>query len=181
VRIVLLHGHGSSPAHVADVATALQSAFPADEVVVPTGSIKLAGGMHAWFDDPMSGCVSGGPGTAEEAVALLAKSVGLGGTILCGFSQGAAVAIAAGFLGVGPKSVVAVCGFLPEGIDVVATSHPLLLVTGDDDEVVDPFYSESLTRQAKKTGSEVTLTTVATGHQWTPEISQVVVEWLRKH
>jgi predicted esterase len=185
VRIVLLHGHGSNPAQMAGVAAALQGAFPDDEVLVPRGSIELAAESYGWFDDPMSGVVSGGPRSATQAVAHLARvdlaSVDLAGSVVCGFSQGAAVAIASGFLSVRPRAVVAVCGFLPEGVDVVPTSHPLLLVAGDDDEVVDAFYSESLARQVKKTGSGVTLTTVATGHLWTPEITQVVVEWLRKH
>jgi predicted esterase len=166
-----------------DVAAALKSSFPASEVVevvVPEGSIDFANGTHAWFDDPTSGVVSGGPSTASEAVALLAD-VDLKGAVICGFSQGAALAIAAGFLGADPYAVVSVCGFLPEGVEVVSTSHPLLLVAGDDDEVVDAFYSESLARLVKKTGSEVTLTTVATGHVWTAEITQVVVSWLRKH
>lgn len=163
-----------------DIAAAMQAAFPDDEVLVPRGSIDLMDGSYGWFDDPTAGIVSGGPRTAAEAVALLGV-VGLAGSVVCGFSQGGAVAIAGGFLDVGPRAVIAVCGFLPEGVNVVPTTHPLLLVAGDDDEVVDAFYSESLARQVKKFQSEVTLTTVATGHVWTPEITQVAVEWLRKH
>jgi predicted esterase len=181
VRIVLLHGHASSSEQMASIADEFRNSFPGIEVDVPQGSIDVGNGGFAWFDDPASGVISGGPATASAAIALLGKQGDLNGAVVCGFSQGAAMAIAAGFLGVNPQAIVGVCGFLPEGVDVVATSHPLLLVAGDDDEVVDAFYSESLARQVKKAGSEVTLNTVATGHCWTPEITQVVVSWLRKH
>jgi predicted esterase len=181
VRIVLLHGHTSSREQMTPIAEEFRSAFPDAEVVVPQGSIEVGRGSFAWFDDPASGVVSGGPPTASAAIALLGEQSDLNGAVVCGFSQGAAMAIAAGFLGVKPQAIVGVCGFLPEGVEVVPTSHRLLLVAGDDDEVVDAFYSESLARQVKKTGSEVTLNTVATGHRWTPEITQVVVRWLRKH
>jgi predicted esterase len=185
VRIVLLHGHGSSPDQLAIVADAIAACLTETEIVCPSGSIKLADDTFAWFDDPFSGVVSGGPTDASVAVASLTAlaDLDLHDAVVCGFSQGGALAVALGFLagqGSRPRAVVSVCGFLPERVDVRKVGHATLLVTGDDDEIVDPFYSESLSRQMKKLDCDVTLATVSTGHAWTPEVTKIVVEWLQR-
>jgi predicted esterase len=185
VRIVLLHGYGSSPDRLTPVAEAIHNRFRGVEIVCPTGGVTLSDGTHAWFDDPFAGAASVEPVTASAACARLVAStdLGLNDSIVCGFSQGAAMAITVGFLANEtdrPRAVVSVCGFLPEGVTVQTVGHPTLLVTGDDDEIVDPFYSESLMRQMKKYGCDVSLATVSTGHQWTPEITAIVAEWLGK-
>ncbi len=177
MRLVLLHGHASSPHELDGVAGALRAGGA--DVVCPAGSIELRDGTRAWFDDPFAEPASGHEHSASDALAELSGRVELAGTVVCGFSQGGAMAVTAGFGRSDLHGVVSVCGFLPEGVSVTESTNPMLLVAGDADEVVDPFYSESLARLAKKAGCSVTLSTVATGHKWTPEVSAVVKKWLR--
>lgn len=177
MRLVLLHGHGSSPTELSEVADVLRTCGV--EVECPPGPIELGNGTRAWFADPFAEPELGCDRSASAAVVELGKRVDLAGAVVCGFSQGGAMAVAAGFGRSDLKGVVSVCGFLPEGVNVSGSTNPMLLVAGDADEVVDPFYSESLARLAKKAGCSVTLATVSSGHRWTPEVSAVVTKWLR--
>ena len=178
MRLVLLHGHGSGPQELDAVAEVLRSA--GDEVICPAGTVVLRDGSRAWFDDPFANPEGRSGRSAESALVELDEQVNLAGTVVCGFSQGGAMAVAAGFLRADLLGVVSVCGFLPEGINVTGSSSPMLLVAGDADVVVDPFYSESLARLSKKAGCDVSLSTVSTGHQWTSEVSAVVTKWLSR-
>jgi predicted esterase len=176
MRLVFLHGHDSSPSHMADLATSLAELVPQAEVVVPQGLCEVGPGTYAWWMG------EGNHAAALSALDELRLRVDLDGSFVIGFSQGGALALAAAM---DPSTALrgAVCagGFLPAGILVSPDAAPLLLLHGDDDEVVDVFYSETLARSAERAGVDVTLQTYAGSHRWSDDAAGRIAAWIADH
>lgn len=174
MRLVLLHGHDSSPDRLATLADGLRAAFPAAEVAVPAGTCPVGEETWAWWDDD-------GPLTsAAAALESLRDDVAIHGAVVIGFSQGGALALAAALTpGTGVAGAVCAGGFLPEGVEVAGVGPALLLLHGDDDEVVDVFYAETLERTARRAGLDVELQTYPGGHDWSADAVDRIAGWLR--
>ncbi len=173
MRLVLLHGHDSAPERLTELSASLVALVPDAEVIVPLGSCDVGPGTYAWWM---------GEGSDSEAVAALAalrRRVDLDGSILIGFSQGGALALTAAMdPTMSLRGAVCAGGFLPIGVLVSAGAPPLLLLHGEDDEVVDVFYAETLTRSADKAGIDVTLQTYPGGHRWSDDAAERIAAWI---
>ena len=144
--VILLHGHGDEPGSLADVATVLAERCGVG-VLLPKGPLKAAEGGWAWWDPQEHSSLA--VTTAVDAFwANLTEHVAAETVILAGFSQGGALAAAAGLCaaGIRPVSGVAVVGgFLPEGQRINGALRPrLLVVHGNQDDVVDPWHAARL-------------------------------------
>jgi predicted esterase len=177
--LVFLHGYDSRPGAMLPLAELLSAAFPDAEKRLLSGPVRLAD------DDRVSFAWWGADYDADdvdEAVSWLRTKLNRP-TVLLGFSQGGALALAAAARNVEHiVGVVSMSAFLPDGFDPGSFAVPLLLVHGEDDDVVDVFNAERLHRQTTKQGLNSTLTLFSGGHR-VPEDDQVLmlVSWLRQH
>ncbi|MGN6759467.1 MAG: alpha/beta hydrolase [Thermomicrobiales bacterium] len=156
--VIGLHGRGSSPDDLAGLAPLLDTGW---RYVFPRAPLRLDFGVYgtgySWYE-PI-------PATPEQmtaARALLAAFLAAlherlmippGRSALLGFSQGAAMTLAAGLRAPTPyAALVALSGYLPEAADlptVIAarTGQPVLIAHGTHDDVLDI----TLARRARAT------------------------------
>jgi predicted esterase len=179
MKVVLLHGHDSTGARMAwlgrELASHLACAGLGVDVVIPEGLLELASGTRSWWLD------DGAEADVTAALAHLRSTVDLDGAVLVGFSQGGALAVAAAMAsGSTVRGVVCVGGFVPPGTLVRAGAAPMLVLHGDDDEVVDVFYAETLARSARKFQLDVTLTTYPCGHEWPDGAAATIAAWIAR-
>lgn len=178
-RVVLLHGHAGSPEALLGAAVDLAEAAPV-QVVLPRGPV-VAGDGWAWW-------VPGSPCPPEVAVTVRALVVADGRpTVLCGFSQGGAMALLA-CAGApdgpraGPAGLAVVAGFVPddlEGRPRGPVPPPVLVLHGEDDEAVDPMHGRLVARWCERAGAPaLDHVTYAAGHDWVPATTAAVVSWL---
>jgi predicted esterase len=173
VRLIALHGHGDEP----DAFGArIQPWFSplAAEIVTPPGPIALDTG-RAWFND-------GSPGELTALVAALDDTLEGPDDVIVGWSQGTAAALAyAMHEPTRPVHALAgIAGWFPtlDGHHLAATPGlSLLLVHGDDDEVVDPMLGRSAARLAERNGADVRWSTIDAGHELDAAIP-TVLSWL---
>ena len=187
---VYLHGHGSSPAEVDEIITAVDPTR-SYIAVTPEGPIAVSATGRAWFED----------GTRGTEVASLQRAVEwvsnvLGGTttdlgvplshvVLGGYSQGAATALAvAASLSAPLGGMLLQSPFVPDGPDIeldLATvpAMPVLLQHGTRDDVVPTFFVEHVAAQLASAGCEVEVQPFAAGHTRTPEMAEAARVWLR--
>lgn len=207
--LVVLHGHGDDPQGLADLVVA-HVAGPRDAVVAPVGPCAAPGGP-AWFppaDDPTRAAERprhevGEPAgvrdpatvtTATATLEALAATVddaaahtgaGRAGTVLVGYSQGAAAALALAFATPGPApaaTVVGIAGWLadpPELVwDLARPGTRVLLVHGADDEVVPVLAGRAAARALGRHGVDVTFTERPGGHELDADVLTTVRSWL---
>lgn len=178
--MLLLHGYDSSPLRVEPQAQLLRQCIGGLTVHAVQAPLRLSSGSWAWFSDATT--EQAGVELADSLATLhdVARSTGCSvqDAVVAGFSQGGAVALAAGFAGI-CAAAICVGGFLPPGIEPGPTTTPLLLIHGADDEIVDPFYAETTARRAQKLGCEVDFHEVPGGHEWTTDATMLIVQWLR--
>lgn len=181
--LVVLHGHGSSPAEAAGFAERID---PGRELhhVTPVGTVAVPGGL-AWFDEHPASLRS----AATTVAALLA---GLAEdqrapVVAVGYSQGAAALLAALlFPDVPPcraAAVVCVSGFLPDAaewewqLDRLA-GVPVLVQHGRADTVVPSFLSADLATLLGAAGASVTFDESDASHTPTDEMVATIRSWL---
>jgi len=186
--VVILHGHADEPADAR--AWARRMAPPGWEVVAP-GAPRDDRGERSWFRSGARGAEVASLQASVDRVAELVDDLrGPAGrpVALIGFSQGAAVALSVGAGGAQPDAVVSICGFLPETGDNrplrpdvrSGPRHPAtLFVAGSNDEVVPPFFSEDAIAALSAVGAGAALRVVESGHELTPELGELVHDWLR--
>lgn len=192
--VVFLHGYGANGADLFGLADPLAPHLP-DTVFLAPDAPELAQGGYGlqWFPIPWI------DGSSEEAARQgLARAMtdlngfldarladeGLADTALCllGFSQGAMMALHAAPRRQAMAGVVAISGRLlePERIADTTARPPVLLIHGDDDQVV-PFASmahagEVLTGAGFETYAHVMR---GTGHGIAPDGLSVALAFLR--
>lgn len=178
-RVVLLHGHGGSPEAMLGAADALAVAVPV-QVLLPRGP-EAVGDGHAWWQVGAAAT----PASLDTVAALVAAGAGRP-TVVAGFSQGAAMAALVAWTRPSPlvRGLALVAGFLPDelagppGPDGPQLA-PVLVVHGEGDEAVDPMHGRLLARWCARAGATVETVTHEGGHDWTPEVHDAVVAWLR--
>ncbi|MFD1695531.1 alpha/beta hydrolase [Roseibium aestuarii] len=194
--VALLHGYGADATDLLDVARAWQAALPQIAVVLPEAPEPLPhpmlGGAQ-WFAlthrDPREIAT----GAASAAPALLRRldpeltRIGLGWDrlILAGFSQGAMMALEAG-LRHGPApcaGILAFSGRLPDPIPSqpvhAGALPPVLLVHGEEDDVVEPWHLEVARDALQTLGCAVETVILAdVGHWIDPAGSAAAIRFL---
>jgi pimeloyl-ACP methyl ester carboxylesterase len=170
MQFVLLHGHDSRPGALLPIADALRAAPALAEC-----DVRLLTGLHrlrpdqgwAWWTDDDH---------IPAATAWLSDQL-QDDTIVIGFSQGGALAVALGATGHQLVcGVVSIGGFAPEGVDVSTMSVPLLLIHGENDEVVDAMYAEHLAKRVRMAGGSVDVLMHNGAHEL-PTSFDPLVDW----
>jgi phospholipase/carboxylesterase len=160
----------------------------------PTPTRMLSSGFQ-WFDIALEGDrlasrqlgVTGARAVLVEFLDDLWSQTGItpADTILCGFSQGAMVALHVGLSLPEPlMGVVAFAGaFLPpEGFGTAALPRtPVCLVHGDRDDVVEPQYSAQAARELEAAGYPVSYhVSRGTGHGVSPDGLAFATDFVRR-
>ncbi len=175
IDLVFLHGYDSRPGAMLGLAESLSESFQDSEKRLLAGPVRLTDGdrgSFAWWQADYD------EDDVDASVDWLSKKLNKP-TVLIGFSQGGALALAAAARGVpNVVGVVAMSSFMPDGFDLNEFGGPLLLWHGEDDEVVDAFHAERLHRHASKLGLDSTLTIVPGGHD-IPEERAILISWLQ--
>ncbi len=172
--LVALHGHGDEPATARSWGRRM--APPGWEVVAP-GAVRDDDGVRSWFRTTPTGVDASTLRTsARRVAALVADLRGDVGrpVVVVGFSQGAALALRLGGVGVQPDAVVSICGFVPEVAGSSADLRPevgdgprhpaTLLLAREDDEVVPAFFSSDAAAAVSGEGGPATLELLPGGH-----------------
>ena len=195
--LVFLHGYGANGADLFGLADPLALHLPDTAFLAPDAPEQAQGGYGLqWFPIPWL------DGSSEEAArqGLARATTDLNGFLdarlaeeglddsalsLLGFSQGAMMA-----MHVAPRRITAMAGVVaisgrllePENIGEITVKPPVLLIHGDDDQVV-PFGSmahagEVLTGAGVETFGHVMR---GTGHGIAPDGLSVALTFLREH
>jgi predicted esterase len=179
VSVVLLHGYDAVPAawnpFVEALAPLLQRGVVTQVLVGPVELGDADTRTFAWFDDGHDRFP-----TVAEAVEWVRSQL-VGPSVLVGFSQGGAVALACAFDSSGPgqvAGVVTIGAFLPESVAPVDFGGPLVVVHGQEDLVVDVMFAERLHRQAVKAGVPTSLELHPGGHEIRLSAVPAVVDML---
>ena len=169
--VVLLHGYGSDGADLIDLGRYWSDAMPDTLFVLPNAPNRCAGNPfgYEWFPlqvDRIAGRIEGARQAApviRDFLSDLWAQTGLGAadTFLVGFSQGAMMALHVGTASESPfRGIVAFSGALVPAEDFGAAGHarpPIVLIHGDDDQVVDPQFSRDAETALESAGFEVSL------------------------
>ncbi len=183
--LVLVHGYEDEPATLAPLAAALDPSGSL-ALVTPRGLAHAPGGP-AWFQDGPDGPdpleVVAALATVHTAIdALAAEGIGPAEIVVGGYSQGAAVALAAAFhadrSAVGAVAVVAPFLLDPALVPWSFAAPPaggVQIVAGADDEVVPPVLSRGVARLLDRNGVSATVIEVdGAGHRLAPLAAHVV-------
>lgn len=171
--LLYLHGHGSDATEAAERAARIDpdGAYCHAAIDAP---LDLGDGRgRSWFETDATGIDAEGlRAAAGHVVAVLnglRSEAPDARVIIGGFSQGAAVALAAAALE--PSAATALllhCGFFPDPIGplVDLTDLPVLVCSAEDDDVVPAFFTDALVDQLGAAGTTVTRHIVPGGHEF---------------
>lgn len=182
--VVLLHGYGSDGSDLIALARHWQELLPDALFVSPNAHERVpdSPGGYQWFAldiDRISSRLDGLP-LARPVLVEFLKAVwaqtGLSAreTALCGFSQGAMMALHVGTSLEEPLlGIIAFSGAFvePEGfMDGNKARAPICIVHGELDQVVDPDLSARAAEQLKRAGFEVSYhVSPGVGHGISPD------------
>ena len=161
--VVFVHGYGANGADLLDIGDRLAPHLPGTAFVAPDAADRVPGAPfgYQWFAIPRfdgsseAAARAGLRRSAEDLTAFLDQRLayeGLGpeALALVGFSQGAMMSLeVAPRRAVAPAAVVAISGRLigPERLGEALSKPPMLIVHGDQDQVV-PFEEMALAADA---------------------------------
>ena len=168
--VVLLHGYGADGADLIGLAGPLGEALPDALFAAPDAPARCAQNPFGFewfgidFNDLDGSARDGVPRARGDVIRYLDEQwsrTGLGprDTFLCGFSQGAMVALHVGLgLSEAPMGIVAFSGALvpPEGLETPrSTRPPVCLVHGEMDEVVPTHHTPAAAERLGAAGYAV--------------------------
>ena len=182
-RVFLLHGLGADENDLADLALGLNSFGSVTSLRAPVPY----GPGFAWFDvqfgpDGVRSVDADGILAAGAMVAKYAASSAEPRKVMIGFSQGAAVALAAAAQH--PDQFVAVAalsGFPPPNFEALlnAPNCPaILLQHGEEDRVVAPHFSQEMAQALRNGNKKVTHQKYLMGHTISAESYSDLRRWL---
>lgn len=183
--LVVLHGHDGDPAE------ALQIGLGADTedrwvVAAPRGPIAI-GDHAAWLDPDADDPAAEGLSCLRAVIDAIAASIGADPTaVVAGFSQGGTMALASALDRRALRRLAgAAClsGGLPDDLDVeweALAGLPVLVVAGDDDDVVPPVAGRSAAKVLERHGLDVRLVELPIGHHVAPESLHALRAWLEQ-
>lgn len=182
--VVLLHGYGADGEDLIGLADPLGAVLPEALFLAPNAPARCAQNPfgYEWFAidfDNMAESMRVGVPMARQDIVEYLQDVwartGLGPaeTFLCGFSQGAMMALHTGLsLPEPPLGIVSFSGalVLPEGSLPAGQKPPVCLVHGALDQVVDPALSREAARVLGDLGYDVRLhVSAGTAHGIAPD------------
>lgn len=194
VLFVVFHGHASSSLIASQQSASLHDGLDqySSSAIFIDGTEAVPGG-RAWWDQ------SSGPSqsTLEYIDAIVSDGVREFGdepiVVAVGFSQGSAVAAEWACWSGRSTSIhalVMLSGFVSDSFDsqlsdplaertLVPVSMPVLVVSAEDDEVVDPFVSRRAAKLLRQLGATVEEADVSGGHVWSAEMNETAARWVR--
>lgn len=180
--LVALHGHGDEPGSARVWGRLV--APPGWEVVAP-GAPRDATGTRSWFDSGPRGVDDEQIGRSVARVTDVVDQVTRSArpVVLAGFSQGAAVVLAAVLSGVRCDAAVTFAGFLPEpaagDLPRGSIRTPRLFTAwSEHDEVVPEVLAGGAADAVAATGVDVERSTGSGGHEVGREAAAAAREWL---
>jgi predicted esterase len=186
--LVLLPGYGDRPEPFLDQAPRFDPLGRWTTVVVEP---RLTVGTDPiWYEVDENGPDPAALAAAIDAVsttcASLLAETGLSSEslVLCGFSQGGALALATALdpsAGDPPGAIAGLAAYLPhhDGIDLArADGRPILLTQGVDDAMVETIRGRSAAKAMHRAGAVVTWTEVAGGHRFDGPLLDALRVWL---
>lgn len=188
---IYLHGHSETPVDAAVVVSSLDP-NRSYESITPAGSIELEN-RFAWFENDDFGAIES---TVRDSAKWLASEVKtLQGefnvaperTILGGYSQGAAMALALLEYTADPIGLLVLNhGFIPEGRDYELAIPKGAVISAvvqssRDDDVTPPFMSDGIASVLKASGAEVEQVVVNGGHTLGSSALTACREWIRNN
>jgi predicted esterase len=186
-NLFVLHGHDSNEESALHLAANLDPRQQF-EWHCPLGEVHLQDGGLAWFDPVQPLQVKHSAQQLREKIRAANETAR---TIVVGWSQGAAVALAAlaAELDTAPPHVerlVILSGFLFEHPHLEYDLHALaetniLVVHGTEDEVVSAVLVDGLVETLRASGARVSLRWIrGAGHQLGKQTIEEVAGWLRQ-
>jgi len=194
--VILLHGYGADGNDLIGLADPLGPHLPDTQFVAPNAPMRCHNNPmgYQWFSIPFMDGTSEVQAGAEMASAVvdlnetldaLAADTGIApeNTILLGFSQGTMMS-----LHVGPTRATAYAGIVgfsgrllqPETLAQAASKPPILLVHGDQDDLVPPASMGDAADALTGAGFEVyTHMSKGTGHGIAPDGLGLAMEFMR--
>lgn len=177
--VVVLHGYDDDPSRLEHAVSRLPGAADLP-LLVPIGPVDTPGG-HGWFGSGQPGDEDTAPPLSRTLDSLVdeilagcgAANVDSAGAVVVGYSQGAATALALTLRRGAtwrPAAVAGVAAWLPHepGLELAfaeaAGATRVLLVHGEDDEVVPIMQGRGVRRVLERHGVEVTWVEHAGGH-----------------
>jgi phospholipase/carboxylesterase len=192
--LVLLHGYDDDPARLERAIRPLPGAAGLPRLV-PVGPVRTPAG-HAWFGDGVPAGRASSPPLGQTLDGLVdhihsacaAADADPAAVVVVGYSQGAATALALALRRGAtwrPAAVAAIAPWLPQEPDVELTFAELagvtsvLLVHGDDDDVVPILQGRSVRRVLERHGVDVTWVEHPGGHRLEePAVLAALDRWL---
>jgi len=182
--LVALHGHGDEPATAREWGRLVA---PAGWEVIAPGAPRNSEGIRTWFDTGARGVDGDQLARSVARVSDVVEHVARSGrpAVLAGFSQGAAVVLAAVLAGVRCDAAVTFAGFLPEPAsgELVTGSvrtERMLALWGDRDDVVPEVLAGAAADVAAAAGVSVERLVVGGGHEVRGELAGRAREWLMR-
>jgi predicted esterase len=183
---VVLHGHASTVLAAAELAADLDPDGRYHHAA-PEGPLELDDGTRAWFSDER-GSLAAGRSTVRALLEGLVDDTGLE-VVVVGYSQGAAVALAAltdpwrGRLE-GLAGLAVLSGFLGDahGLEQdlsLLAGVPVLIEHGRGDDVVPDFFATDLATSLEQAGAAVRTAWFDMGHERTAASLDAARSWLR--
>ena len=190
--VIGLHGRGSSPDDLAGLGPLLDTSW---RYVFPRAPLRLDFGVYgagySWYEP-----IPATPERVAEARTALAafltalhERLGIppGRSALLGFSQGAAMTLAAGLRAPAPyAALVALSGYLPEAADLSSiiaarASQPVLIAHGTHDDVLDITLARRARATLEAHGLMPEYHEFALRHEIGDEELAVVRDFLHRH
>jgi predicted esterase len=183
---VVLHGHASTAVAAAELAAELDPDGWFHHAA-PDGPLQLEDGTRAWFSDER-GSLAAGRSEVRALLEGLVEDTGLD-LVVVGYSQGAAVALAAltdpwrGRLA-GLAGLAVLSGFLGDahGLEQdlsLLAGTPVLIEHGRGDDVVPDFFAADLATSLEDAGAAVRTAWFDMGHERTAASLDAARNWLR--
>ena len=198
--VLWLHGLGADGHDFAPIVPELlRPHWPALRFVFPHAPVRpvtINGGMRmrAWYDiTGMDFATRADAGGIEESVAQVealvaheaARGIAPSRIVLAGFSQGGAIALAAGLRRSEPLAgLVALSTYLPGGAAAAAQRHPnavaqpVFFAHGDSDPVIPVQYGQASAQMLERAGFEVQWHRYPMAHQVCAQEIADLGDWL---
>ncbi len=194
VLFVVFHGHASSSLMASQQSASLNDWLgPHSASAIFVEGTETVPGGRAWWDQATGPSQS----TLEHVEAVARDGVREFGdepiVVAVGFSQGSAMAAEWACWSGRSTSIhalVMLSGFVSDSFDsqlsdplaertLVPVSLPVLVVSAEDDEVVDPFVSRRAAKLLRQLGATVEEADVSGGHVWSTEMNATASRWVR--
>jgi phospholipase/carboxylesterase len=181
--IILLHGWSGDE----NVMGVFESLLPEEVMIAsPCGIFPVEDGGYNWVSGDRSSktSISDFSRSADSLMAMLDDlnrlyEFNLNNLVLMGFSQGAALAFAATFLGrIKPTAIVSLAGFLPRGELKNVKDLPIYWGHGISDSLVPIERAREAVLALKSAGADVVLCEADVGHKVGLECTRGLKEWI---